>query len=120
MLLYEYADVTTKVARTSDGFSPSFVCNRAAETSSDVPESVAETRLAGSVCASPSYGVAYLYDAELLARRIGPEFACELKSVRRLLSSLRYGTKLTAQYTATQCLLLDPMLLLVLKHMVQW
>ncbi|BDA41474.1 probable Nucleoporin NUP188 homolog at N-terminal half [Coccomyxa sp. Obi] len=78
---------------------------RAAEISSDVPEALAETRLAGSQGASPSYGVTYLYDAELLARRIGPEFARELKSVRRLQSSLRAVGVLVSTEDARQAAL---------------
>jgi hypothetical protein len=44
--------------------------------------------------AGPSFGTAYVYDAELLMHRLGPELAVKMPSVRRLLRSLRQGGSL--------------------------
>lgn len=65
------------------------LCNRAAETSQCDLEAASEDGLASFWEPFPRYGTAYLYDADRLARRIGPEIARELKSVQHLLSSMR-------------------------------
>lgn len=65
-----------------------YSCGSAAKRSRE-GESDDDDMLASSQDASPSYGTAYLYDADLLARRIGPDFARELKSVQRLLTYMR-------------------------------
>jgi hypothetical protein len=65
------------------------LCNRAAETSQCDLEAASEDGLASFWEPSPRYGTAYLYDADRLARRIGPEFARELESVQHLLGSMR-------------------------------
>lgn len=48
-----------------------------------------DDRTRSSAGAGPSFGASYIYDAELLIHRLGPDFAQTLPQVKRLLRSLR-------------------------------
>ena len=83
------AFVLRRTSRIDIIFDALMLCNRAAETSQSVLEAAFEDGLAGFWEPFPSYGTAYVYDTNRLARQIGPEFARELKSVQQLLASMR-------------------------------